>query len=88
MDFQQVFNQTHRTSNYIIKTNNYTQDTISIDMQIGLDIIYARNKERKKKKENQATQTTTTLHVTFRYRLFFPRTADRLIRISACEQLH
>lgn len=50
MDFQQVFNQTHRTSNYIIKTNNYTQDTISIDMQIGLDIIYARNKERKKKK--------------------------------------
>lgn len=50
MDFQQVFNQTHQTSNYIIKTNNYAQDTISIDMQIGLDIIYARNKERKKKK--------------------------------------
>lgn len=57
MDFQQVFNQTHQTSNYIIKTNNYTQDTISIDMQIGLDIIYARNKEKKKKKKGEPSNS-------------------------------
>lgn len=47
-----------------------------------------KEKKKKGKKEKGERTQTTTLHVTLRYRLFFPRTADRLIRISACEQLH
>lgn len=58
MDFQQVFNQTHQTSNYIIKTNNarYTQ-VYYLDRHADWIGYYLCTKQREKKKKGEPSNS-------------------------------